>query len=97
MNDPKLSTSTVSEENIANGIVDEYGVLYSKDGKRLLVCENKAIREYTVRGGTKVICDNAFRGCWGLKNAIIPDNLIEIGRMEFYQCAELREITIGNG
>ncbi len=97
MNDPTYSTSAVSEEEIADGIPDEYAVLYSKDGKRLLKCENKDIREYTVRGGTKVICDNAFYGCWGLKNAIIPNSVTEIGRMAFYQCAELKEVTIGNG
>ena len=42
----------VTDEEIANGIKDEYGVLYSPDGKRLL--KGNRVYEYTVKEGTEV-------------------------------------------
>ena len=53
-----LSTK-VTEEDLANGWTDEYGVKYSNDKKRLLLIPND-ITEYTIRKGTLVICDEAF-------------------------------------
>ena len=38
----------VTEEDMATGIKDEYGVLYSPDGKRLLK-GNKEITSYTIK------------------------------------------------
>jgi hypothetical protein len=50
----------VTEEKLADSVVDEYGVRYSKDGKLLLSFgENpKEIRYYHIKEGTVVICDN---------------------------------------
>ena len=50
-----LST-VVTEEDLANAWVDEFGVMYSSDRKRLLRAPRN-ICEYSVREGTKVICD----------------------------------------
>ena len=44
----------VTDEEIANGINDEYGCIYSPDGKRLLE-GNKEITSYTIKEGTEVI------------------------------------------
>ena len=59
-----LSTE-VTDEDLENAVEDEFGVKYSKDGKRLLRApryfDKGTIRgEYTIRKGTKVICDWAF-------------------------------------
>ncbi len=55
-----LSTK-VTNEDIKNGIEDEFGVVYSKDGKRLLTCKNRNLNDYSVKDGTKIICNSAFQ------------------------------------
>ena len=57
MKDEELSTD-VTDEDLVEAIEDEYGVKYSKDGKRLL--KGVDIKEYRVREGTEVICNEAF-------------------------------------
>ena len=54
----KYDTS-VTDEEIKRGVRDEYGCVYSTDGKRLLK-GNKDLLRYTVRNGVEVICDEAF-------------------------------------
>jgi hypothetical protein len=50
-----------TEKDILNGVKDEYGVVYSKDGKRLLTCEiTHVFFEYQIRPNTEIICDSAF-------------------------------------
>ena len=53
-----LSTE-VTEEDLANAWTDEFGVKYSKDGKRLLRAPD-TIDKYSIKDGTIVICDTAF-------------------------------------
>ena len=53
-----LSTE-VTKEDLANAWTDEYGVKYSTDRKRLLKAPSKIVH-YSVKAGTKVICDEAF-------------------------------------
>ena len=50
----------VTEEKLADSVVDEYGVRYSKDGKLLLSFGDnpKEISYYHVKEGTVVICDD---------------------------------------
>ena len=50
----------VTEEKLADSVVDEYGVRYSKDGKLLLSFGDnpKEISYYHVKEGTVIICDN---------------------------------------
>lgn len=93
--DRELSTEVISEE-IENGIKDEFGVVYSKDGKRLLVCQNKELESYEIRKGTEVICDNAFLGCESLNQVTFPDSVTVIGNLTFYGCFKLQEANIPN-
>ena len=84
----ELSTE-VTDEDIENGVEDEYGVVYSRDGKRLLgyndVCD--VLGEYIVKEGTKVICDFAFADrsdySSGLTNIHLPDSVTHIGEFAF--------------
>ena len=87
-----LSTE-VTDEDIAEGVKDEYGVLYSKDGKRLLR-EYRNLTEYTVRKGTRVICDSAFRNCNSLTSLTLPSSLQSIGDFAFYGCNSLTSLTL---
>ena len=87
-----LSTE-VTDEDRAEGVRDEYGVLYSKDGKRLLK-GNKTLTEYTVRKGTRVICDYAFSGCSSLTSLTLPSSLQSIGDSAFEYCNSLTSLTL---
>ena len=46
-------------EDWENVRIDEYGVKYSADRKRLLSA-SKNLRAYSIKRGTKVICNNAI-------------------------------------
>ena len=94
-----LSTK-VTDEDRAEGVKDEYGVLYSKDGKRLLK-GNVELKEYTVRKGTRVICDYAFQGYDGfyifhssLTSLTLPSSLQSIGDSAFQDCYSLTSLTL---
>ena len=101
---PEIVLSTkVTDEDRANGIRDEYGVLYSKDGFRLLEAP-KDIEMYKIKNGVKVICDAAFMFCHSLKELVIPSSVASIGGFTFHNCEALRELvipssvtSIGNG
>lgn len=87
----------VTEYDIKNGIEDEYGMLYSRDSKRLLRYNNDGLEEYKVKDGTKIICDYAFadRGDYAsfLKKIILPDSVTHIGKFAF-SCFTLQSLNI---
>ena len=86
----------VTEEEIKNGIEDEFGVTYSKDGKRLLKATGKLSGHYMImiKEGTKVICNNAFWWCGSLTCINIPDSVTSIGKSAFEGCNSLTCINI---
>lgn len=89
--------TVVTKDDIKNGILDEYGVLYSKNGHRLIKA-TKALEDYTVREGTLVICDNAFSQCGNnknvLKKVILPDTVVTIGSSAFAFNEQLEYVNI---
>ena len=95
-----LSTE-VTDEDLAEGVEDEFGVIYSKDGKRLLE-GNVELKEYTVRKGTRVICDCAFEDygdfysfrCSTLTSLTLPSSLQSIGFGAFRDCKSLSSLTL---
>ena len=88
-----LSTE-VTEEEIKNGIEDEFGVTYSKDGKRLLKAKEKLSGHYMIKEGTKVICNMAFYRRNLLTSINIPDSVTSIGDGAFAECKSLTSINI---
>ncbi len=80
-------------KDLANAVADEYDVLYSKDGRRLLKCENYSLTEYTVMEGTEVICNSAFEDRADLTEVVIPKSVITIAGGAFQDCARLRSVT----
>lgn len=87
----ELSTE-VTNEDLANAVVDEFGAKYSKDGKRLLRVPD--IERYKIKEGTKIICNGAFYWCFRLRETTIPEGVINIGNGAFYWCNALQKITI---
>ena len=77
-----LSTEA-TEEDFKYAIEDEYGVKYSRDGKKLLMASS-SLREkkYVVREGTEVICDGALQSA-GIKSVKLPSTIIYIGSEAF--------------
>ena len=75
-----------------DAIEDEYGVKYSRDGKKLLKASSSfRKKEYVVREGTEVICDGAFSGCKSLQSITIPNSVTKIGGYAFSGCTHLDE------
>lgn len=87
-------TKTEEENGVKGGIKDEYGVVYSKDGVRLLACKKKSITNYKIKEGTKIICNCAFADCKKLKSIELPHNDIGIGAFAFENCTSLESFKI---
>ena len=76
----------------------EDGVLYTKDGKKLIHYTNgKTDRVYTVPEGVTDIGHNAFMNCTALTEVHLPNSLIEIGDSAFRECTALIELTVPEG
>ena len=90
-------TTEVTEEDIKNGIEDEFGVVYSRDGKRLLTTHNRNLDFYEIKQGTIIICNNAFNNSgYLLRTIIIPQTIKMIGVAAFKFCESLNQISIHN-
>ena len=90
-----LSTNP-TEEELKEAFVDEWGVKYSKDGRKLLDVSLNFRRVYSVKEGTKIICDRAFYLCSSLAEVVIPNSVTSIGDRAFSRCESLTEVVIPN-
>ena len=77
--------ATNAELNEAN--TDEFGVKYSKDGRKLLEAPYELDVTYSIKEGTKIICNWAFSGCRSLTGIVIPDSVTCIGEWAFSYCS----------
>ena len=91
--DEDLSTKP-TEEELKEALVDEWGVEYSKDGRKLLKVPRELSGAYSVKVGTRIICDNAFSSCRSLSDIVIPDSVTSIGIGAFFNCSSLSKIVI---
>ena len=66
----------VTCEDWKEAFSDEWGVKYSKDGRKLLDVPLNLRGTYSVKGGTKIISDRAFSNCSSLKYISIPKSVI---------------------
>ena len=88
-----LSTEP-TEEELKEAFVDERGVKYSKDGRKLLRVSGELSGAYSVKEGTRIICDRAFWYCSSLSEIVIPSSVASIGDSAFSSCCSLSEIVI---
>ena len=93
INGIKLSTK-VSDIVLKKGTMDKYGVIYSHDGLQLL--KGAKLRQYCIRQGTKVICDEAFSWCESLTSITIPSSVTHIGDLAFEGCYGLSSIILSD-
>ena len=96
-----LSTKATDEE-LKEAFVDEWGMKYSKDGRRLLKAPYELNGTYSIRKGTKIICDWAFGwskfiGCRSLTSLVIPDSVTNIGDYAFEGCGSLSSLVLPDG
>ena len=82
--EPVNLNTEVTREDLANAWMDEFGVMYSSDRKRLLRASSE-LTDYSIKPGTFVICDLAFQQKI-LTSIRIPDSVRSIGKGAFFGC-----------
>ena len=102
--------ANVTQDDIDNSVVDEFGVHYSNDGKRLI--KGADIEEYCIKDGTEIICCSAFKDCKELSIIHFPSirrryvagisNLFrlfmrEVDYWEIYDNSEYPAVQIATG
>ena len=79
----EIINTEVTEEDKKDAWTDEFGVMYSKDGKKLIgytiSLENI---NYKVKEGVIIICDRALQ-CCKVRSIFLPDSVKAIGAVAF--------------
>ena len=74
---------------------DEYGAYYSKNSKKLL--KGASTTHYTIREGTRIIRDEAFKDFMSIVQIDIPKSVTAIGQNVFYGCNNLSRVNLPTG
>ena len=86
-----------TDEELRVAFVDEWGVKYSKNGRKLLKAPYELNGTYSIKEGVRIICDKAFLFCSSLNDIVIPDGVTSIGNEAFNRCGSLTSFVIPNG
>jgi len=71
------------------------GVLFSADGKKLIMCPNNYNSGlYIIPEGVEEIASWAFEGCHSIDSVILPDGVKKIGSYAFYRCSSLGNVSV---
>lgn len=88
----KVTAFQVSGSNSCFRCID--GVLFSKDGTKLIRVPSERTGSYTVPAGVTAIAQNAFRNCGKLQSISIPESVTVIGSSSFSGCKSLENINL---
>lgn len=94
-NRPGLAAIEVDEADTLFSSSD--GVLFSKDGTRLLVCPAGRQGSYSVPQGVTAIDCSAFSGCSQLTDIQLPVTVMQMGYGAFEWCTQLQSVNIPDG
>lgn len=89
----RVLSTKVTDDDLADAVVDEYGAKYSRDGKKLLSVPT-VITSYIIKDGTEVICDRTFWEHGKMDSIVIPSSISSIGYGAFFGCRSLTAIVI---
>ena len=94
------SNNVSALDELLSGLLDEYGVLYSKDGKTMFT-HTKKLSSYAIKPGTEIISARAFSPIDGvdddnvtLKQIILPETITTIWDSAFANNEGLKEISL---
>lgn len=87
-------STVATKAELNEAVTDEFGVKYSKDGRKLLKVPQKLKGTYAIKEGTKIICNMVFSECDSLSSVVIPDGVAVIGSGAFNGCSSLKSIVI---
>ncbi|MBR5638370.1 MAG: leucine-rich repeat protein [Muribaculaceae bacterium] len=90
-----ISTEVLEEDNQCFW-VDEFGVRFSQNRKRLLKAPHDLNIYYSIPPGTEIISDYAFQNCHNLTRIEIPNTVTSIGDGAFSCCYSLAWANIPN-
>lgn len=71
------------------------GILFSADGKTLLMCPPCRSGSYTVPDGVTKIADSAFEFS-SVSSIVLPDSITAVGADAFSSCENLRSVTFSS-
>lgn len=91
----KLQTLNVAADNATFKSVD--GVIYSKDGKTLVLCPPGKTGEFVIPTSVKSIAPGAFSTCKKITSIVLPNGIEEIPDFAFQGCWGLEKINLPQG
>lgn len=91
----KLTEFKIDAANPNFKVVD--GVIYSKDGKTLVLCPPGKEGEFVIPSTVTQIAPYAFSSCKKITSIVLPEGLVEIPDGAFYKCWGLSKINLPNG
>lgn len=87
-----LSSMSVSKNN--KSFAAKSGILYSRDGKTLIMCPQGAKGRVSIAGGAEKISDYAFAGCDDITGINIPDSVEHIGNGALLGCNNVTSLML---
>lgn len=90
-----LTALNVDNENPTFKSID--GVIYSKDGKTLVLCPPGKADEFKIPDGVTAIAPYAFSTCKKITSIVLPRGIVEIPEGAFQGCWGLLKINLPQG